>query len=202
MSLTATTKADSVLTPVPAAIKFAVMFVAGIGLYLISAPLVLGALLLVAVIALLLTRAPIGRLARTVTGVLTIVGAVVLLTGFGTGWEAALITGLRLLTLCLLAYAVSLSTTFSAMLDLFERLLRPTARLGLDPGRISLALALTVRFIPQIRDTFQQVREAQHARGLQNRSLATVVPLMVRTLQSAEQISDAIDARCYDSRNR
>ncbi|WP_172836214.1 energy-coupling factor transporter transmembrane component T family protein [Microlunatus soli] len=194
--------ANSLLAPVPTAVKFGVLFVAGIGLYLITAPIVLGALLTLAVIALLLTRAPARRLARTVAGVLIIIGVVVLLTGLGTGWQPALVTGLRLLTLCLLAYAVSLSTTFSAMLDFFDRLLAPTARFGLDPGRISLALALTVRFIPQIRDTYQQVREAQQARGLQSRPLATVVPLLVRTLQSAEQIADAIDARCYDSRGR
>lgn len=193
---------NSVLAPVPAAVKFGVLFIAGIGLYLITSPIVLGLVLFIAVIALLLTRAPLRRLARTVAGVLIIVGAVVVLTGLGTDWHAALITGLRLVTLCLLAYAVSLSTTFTAMLEFFERLLAPTARLGLDPGRISLALALTVRFIPQIRDTYGQVREAQHARGLQNRPLATVVPLIVRTLQQAEQIADAIDARCYDSRGR
>ncbi|SDT28064.1 biotin transport system permease protein [Microlunatus soli] len=198
----ATMNANSLLAPVPTAVKFGVLFVAGIGLYLITAPIVLGALLTLAVIALLLTRAPARRLARTVAGVLIIIGVVVLLTGLGTGWQPALVTGLRLLTLCLLAYAVSLSTTFSAMLDFFDRLLAPTARFGLDPGRISLALALTVRFIPQIRDTYQQVREAQQARGLQSRPLATVVPLLVRTLQSAEQIADAIDARCYDSRGR
>jgi biotin transport system permease protein len=129
-----------------------------------------------------------------------IIGVVMIMTGFGAGTAAAVITGLRLFTVCLFAYAVSLSTRFAEMLDLFSTVLAPLGRLGLDPGRISLALALTVRFIPQIRDDYLQVREAQYARGLQHRPVATVVPLIIRTLQSADQIAEAIDARCYDSR--
>ncbi len=191
-------KQQSVLSRVSPAVRFGFLFVAGIGLYLITSSQVLGGLLALAVVALLLTRAAASAILRPVIGLVIIIGVVVIMTGFTLGWPAALVSGVRLMTLCLFAYAISLATRFAEMLDLFERLLRPTRRLGLDPSRISLALSLTVRFIPEIRTRYLQVREAQYARGLQHRPLATLVPLIIRTLQSAEQIAEAIDARCYD----
>lgn len=189
----------SVLAGIPAAVKFGVLFGAGIGLYLITSGPVLACTLAAGVAALLLTGEPLRRLLRPMTGLVLIIGAVVIMTGLGTGWQAGMISGLRLATLCLLAYAITLSTRFSQTLQLFERLLAPTARIGLNPARISLALALTVRFIPQFRETYHRIREAQYARGLQNRPLAMLVPLIIRALQSAEQISEAIDARAYDT---
>jgi biotin transport system permease protein len=189
---------QSTLSRVRPGIRFGFLFVAGIALYLITSPLVLACSLAVAVVALLLTRASASELLRPVLGLVIIIGVVVIMTGFTLGWSAALVSGLRLMTLCLFAYAISLATRFAEMLDVFERLLRPTRRLGLDPARISLALSLTVRFIPEIRTRYLQVREAQYARGLQHRPMATLVPLIIRTLQSAEQIAEAIDARCYD----
>ena len=199
--MTPSAKQRSVLSRVPPAIRFGFLFVAGIGLYLINSALALGCLLTVAVVAMLLNRAPASEILRPVLGLVIIIGVVVIMTGFTLGWPAALVSGLRLMTLCLFAYAISLATRFAEMLDVFERLLGPTRRIGLDPARISLALSLTVRFIPEIRTHYLQVREAQYARGLQHRPLATLVPLIIRTLQSAEQIAEAIDARCYDDVN-
>jgi len=187
------------LSRIPAAVKLAVLFGAGIGLYLITWWPALVGTLVVAVIAVLATREPLVRLTRPVTGLLIIIGAVVIMTGLTTGWPAARLSGLRLMTLCLVAYAISLSTRFAEFLAVVERLLAPTARIGLNPARISLALALTVRFIPDLRATYQGIREAQYARGLQNRPIATLVPLIIRTLQSADQIAEAIDARAYDT---
>lgn len=187
------------LTRIPAGGKFAFLFVTSIVLYAIphlSAQVVFFAL---ALVAAGLTRVPVARLARMLLGLFVIVGIVFLTLGLTTTWEAAAVSALRLLSLCLFAYAVSLSTTFSEMLALFERLLAPTRHVGLNPAQMSLALSMTVRFIPQIRRHYLEVREAQFARGLHNSPLAVLVPLLVRTLESAQEIASALDARCYDS---
>lgn len=190
---------QSALTRIPAGVKFAVLFAAGIGLYLITSPQLLGCALAITLAVLLLTKEPARRLFRPVVGLMIIIGTVVIMTGLSTDWRAGMINGLRLTTLCLLAYAITLSTRFAETLQLFERVLAPTARIGLNPARISLALSLTVRFIPQLRQTYDRIREAQYARGLQNRPVAMLVPMIISTLQSAEQISEAIDARAYDT---
>ena len=187
------------MSRIPAGVKLGVLFCAGIGLYLITAWPVLTGLLASAVALLLWTREPVRRLVRPVGGLVIIIAVVVIMTGLTTGWQPGVIAGLRLTTLCLLAYAITLSTPFAQFLDLFERVLAPTARVGLNPARISLALSLTVRFIPTLRATYDQIREAQFARGLHRSPLALLVPMIIRTLQTADQVSEAIDARAYDT---
>lgn len=187
------------LATVPAGCKFGFLFVASIVLYAIPhlpAQIVFFAL---AVTAVLLTRTPLLRLARLLLGLFLVVGIVFATLVLTSTWEAAAVSALRLLGLCLFAYAVTLSTAFSEMLGLFETLLRPTRRLGLNPAQISLALSMTIRFIPEIRSQYLAIREAQFARGLHNSPVAVLVPLLVRTLEAAQEISSAIDARCYDS---
>ncbi|MFI7496121.1 energy-coupling factor transporter transmembrane component T family protein [Kocuria sp. M4R2S49] len=187
------------LTRIPAGYKFAFLFGASLGIYAVTHLGVQVAVFVLASAAAVLTRTPVARLVRMLLGLVVIVGIVFLTLGFTTTWEAAAVSALRLLSLCLFAYAVSLSTTFSEMLTLFERLLAPTRHLGLNPAQMSLALSMTIRFIPQIRSQYLEVREAQFARGLHNSPLAVLVPLLVRSLESAQQIAAALDARCYDS---
>lgn len=187
------------LAAVPAGPKFAALFLASIALYAVPGlPAQIG-FFVPAVAAVLLTRTPLPRLARMLAGLFLVVGIVAVTLVLTSGWEAAAVSALRLLSLCFLAYAVTLSTAFSEMLALFETLLRPARHLGLNPAQISLALSMTIRFIPEIRTQYLAIREAQFARGLHHRPVAVLVPLLVRTLESAQEISAAIDARCYDS---
>jgi|GEM_PF-839179 len=74
----------------------------------------------------------------------------------------------------------------------------PLARLGVNPARVSLAVSLTLRFIPVVAQTVQDVREAQRARGIEKNMLALAVPVIVRTLKMADDVADAIDARSWD----
>ena len=41
--------------------------------------------------------------------------------------------------------------------------------------------------------------EAQRARGLDRSAIALLVPLLIKTLKMADNLSDAIDARGYDA---
>jgi len=191
--------AGGVLAAIPAGPKFGFLFVAGIGAYLLTDLVAQLVVFAGALLAVLLTRVPLVRLLTMMSGLLIIVGVVFVTTVVTDSWAAATTAVLRLLTLCLFAYAVTLSTRFSEMLALFERLLQPTRHLGLSPARMSLALSMTVRFIPEIRTKYLEVREAQFARGRENSPVAVIVPLIVRTLESAREISAAIDARCYDT---
>ena len=187
------------MTEIAVSYKFGALFVAAIVIYATRAWPVLLGFLVVAVLVLLTTRTPVARLARLLAGLVAIVAAFTLATGLPVSWGAAAVSALRLLSLSLLAYAVTLTTRFSQMLQFFERLLAPTRRIGLNPARMSLALAMAVRFIPEVRTKYLEVREAQFARGRQNNPVALMIPLLVRTLQAAQDIAAAIDARCYDS---
>ena len=110
--------------------------------------------------------------------------------------EAALEMLLRLASLILAAMLVSMTTPITQMMDLVVWLLRPFTRLGwVDPYKVSLALGLTLRLIPELSVQWNDIREAQSARGIQAGVMTMLFPMLVRTLRRAEELSEAIDAR-------
>ena len=190
------------LGKLPAAVKFSALLIASIGLYFIGSWQVLAVLAAVAGLILLTSKASL-KLVRWPLAMLGVVLAVVfVLLGLQTGWNAAGVSVLRLLAMCLLAYAVSLTTSFDAMLEFFQKAASPLRHLGANPQQIALALSMAIRFIPELRRVYNEVREAQLARGLNNNPLAVSVPLVIRSLKIADDTAQALDARGYDSSER
>jgi biotin transport system permease protein len=100
--------------------------------------------------------------------------------------------------LLLLALSITFTTRTSDMLDVVEAVLRPLDRTKLvNSSAVALAVSLALRFIPEVFHRYQQIQEAQAARGLHGNPVALVVPLVVRVLRSADDIAAAIDARCF-----
>jgi len=54
-----------------------------------------------------------------------------------------------------------------------------------------------LRFIPVLAQITTEVREAQKARGMEHSIVAVAMPVAIRMLKMADDISDAIDARGY-----
>lgn len=118
---------------------------------------------------------------------------------FNSNWENGALVCLRLSALFLLAGLVTLTTPFIKMMDCLERIFSFTRLFGVNPAKISLALSLTLRFIPLFRQLTQEVREAQKARGLENNLLALILPVIIRSMKMQDDVAAAIEARCYDA---
>ena len=103
---------------------------------------------------------------------------------------------LRLLTLVLAALVVSMTTPLTQMMQVVAWLLKPFQRLGwVDADKVALGFGLTMRLIPELGVQWQDIREAQLARGLTPSPLTMGVPMLLRTLRRADEIAEAIDAR-------
>lgn len=114
------------------------------------------------------------------------------------GWQSGLLVVVRLAALLLLASLLTLTTRSSDLIAALERALGGLRWTGLNPAKVSLAIALALRFIPVLADITAEVREAQKARGLETSIVAVAVPVIVRTLKMADDIAAAIEARSYD----
>lgn len=198
-----------------------------LGLYLhresvihrLSAGVKLGGLLLVTVAVLALPGAW-GALAAGLIGTAVLVAAklptgrvlaelrapVIMLTllfGFqalltGGGWEETAVAVARFAALILLATLVTLTTRVMDMVDLFERLFGLLRPVGVNPAKMALMLALTIRFIPLLGEQVREVRMAQRARGVERNIAALFVPLLVKILTMADDLTAALEARGYD----
>jgi biotin transport system permease protein len=184
-------------TPVhalPAGAKLSMLFVVGAGAFFVRSLAVLGAVLGGVVLCYVVARIP-GRVAVrqmfTILPVMLIIcGAQLLVTGWG---NAVLVAG-RILVLLLLANLITFTTRTSAMVSAVEKMLGPFRRFGVRPELVGLVIAMTIRFIPVIKDQADQVRDAQRARGIQ-RSTAFLTPLLIKTLRLADGLGEALDAR-------
>jgi len=186
----------SPLHRVPAAFKLAALVAAGAGLFALRDVRLLGAALAVAGLLVWSTGVGAAALWRQLRGLAWVLAAIGAFAAVFQGWLQAAAVLLRVGALVGLALAVTLSTRSSDLIAVCERALLPLQRLGLlDAGKVALALALALRFVPEIWRHYQEIREAQAARGLARHPLALIVPLVVRTLKRAEQVAQAIDAR-------
>lgn len=115
--------------------------------------------------------------------------------------RAALLTVLRMTAMLCLGALFTRTTRTGELIEAIERRLAFSRAVGLDPRPLALAIALTLRFVPVLADIAGEIRAAQAARNAGFSLRAFVLPLLARTLKMAETISEAIEARSFESRN-
>ncbi|WP_341995053.1 energy-coupling factor transporter transmembrane protein EcfT [Microbacterium sp. LWH7-1.2] len=111
------------------------------------------------------------------------------------GPEAAVANAARVTASLVLAALLVLTTRVSALLDAFERGLRPLRRIGVDSERTALLLTVTLGTVPVLARIAADVRDAQRARGARASLRTFVVPFLVISLKHADQLGDALAAR-------
>lgn len=114
-------------------------------------------------------------------------------------WRAGVWLALLMYIAVLLAGLLTLTTRVSAMLALFEQVLRPLGRFGVDTWKVSLVLALTIRSIPTVSRAVAIARDAWKARGMGRPGHRIITPVLVRLIRDSEAIGDAIAARGLES---
>jgi biotin transport system permease protein len=114
------------------------------------------------------------------------------------GWQVAVAVVGTLVVAVVGAALVSLTTRVTDLLDVITRCLEPTRVIGVDPDRVALLLALTIRAVPVIAATMHDARDARRARGLERSTRALVTPVVVRTIRHADRVGEALAARGID----
>lgn len=151
----------------------------------------------VAVVALLYALAKIPpRIAfRQLIGAVPILVFIAAILWWRNGWPTALTTAFTLLSAIAAAILLTLTTRVGEMMDTLSRVLQPLARFGVPVDTLVLALSLTIRLIPLQVITVSEVLEARRARGAHNSILAFGVPVLVRSINRAKAVADALIAR-------
>jgi biotin transport system permease protein len=180
---------------VPAAAKLAGLALAGIALAFIDAWPVLALAALLA-LGLLLSLGAAGRGARRPITVALVVGA--MLVGLhallGTV-PLGIVAALRLVCTTALGLALTLSTRPADLVDVIERALSPLRRIGLDPSRFALHVALMLRYTEHFFARWQQLDEAHRLRTGRAGGLRLLAPLTIQMLLAARRVADTLHVR-------
>jgi biotin transport system permease protein len=185
---------DSIVHRTRPLIKVGLLFLVCTWLFLQEGwlSLTIAGLVLVALFAV--ARIPPKMIVAAIRPALWVLGLIFMAQLFLADWQFA---GFVVARFAVMILAASLLTLTTCMSDLVEAIERALGRV-LPPRSaeaISLALSLCLRFIPRVRDIFEEVKNAQRARGLGTSWRALVTPTIVRALKSADEISRAITAR-------
>ena len=179
----------------PAGLKLACMAVLGTLLFMLHAPWALAASG-VACALVWWSLGPATHVARRL--IVSVLIAAALVAGFHL-WMGrpgvAAVSALRLACASTLGVALTLSTRTTDLLQVLDTLLAPLARLGLQPDRVSLQLALMLRFTEHFFVQWTKLDEAHRLRTGRPGGLCLIAPLTVQMLQGAQRVADALYAR-------
>lgn len=113
----------------------------------------------------------------------------------------------RLLLLILLSSFLTLTTKIIVMLDAVENLLKPLRYLKINPHTIAMIIGLGLHFVPETLKEFEQIVKAQKSRGVDfdngnlikkiKNFIPIIFPLILLSFKKAEELSAAMEARCY-----
>lgn len=133
--------------------------------------------------------------------------------GIVTVTDRGLLAGIRLLLrFCTMVLGLSLfsfSTTTTELTHGVEHLLRPLQPLGLPAHEFALMVNIAIRFLPTLAEEAERLMKAQASRGadfgrgqgsfLQRTQqwLPLLVPLFLVSLRRADELIEAMEARCY-----
>lgn len=113
----------------------------------------------------------------------------------------------RLFLLVMGSSILTLTTTPVSLTDGLESLLYVFKLMRLPIHELALIMSIALRFIPTLMDETERIMNAQKARGadfesgsLVKRAKALIpilIPLLISSFRRAEELGDAMDARCY-----
>lgn len=190
---------NTVVHRAPAGIKLLVLtvFILSTAIFVSTwqwAAVSVGMVVLTAAVA----RIPARLIVRQLSGALPLLIFIALMLWWRTDGEQALTMFLVLLSAIAAAILLTLTTRVSVLMETFERILAPTARIGVPVDQVALAMTLTIRLIPLQVQAVNEVLDARRARGSRSTSASLTafgVPIVVRTILRSRAIADALRAR-------
>jgi len=118
----------------------------------------------------------------------------------------------RLFFLFAIATMFTLTTSSIAISDAFRALLDPFARFGVPATELSMMVSIALRFVPTLAQSYEDIRTAQQARGVDLREkrplarlkgmAAIMVPLFAQAFHHAEELAVAMESRCFHGGER
>ena len=187
----------------------------------------MAAVVLFLALAVLFSRVPFGRVLRSVKMILFVIVFTAVLNLFFSSvgedahviWEWGILSlswesivnmiflALRLFLLVMGTAVLTLTTTPVELTDGIESLLTPLKWVRFPVHELALIMSIALRFIPTLVDETNRIISAQKARGadfetggLIRRAKAMIpvlILLLVSAFRRAEELGDAMDARCY-----
>ena len=204
-------------------IKILLLIAYIVAVFLAGNFLSLAAVLVFLIIAVMFSSVPIGSVLRSIkaifflilfTAVLNVLFHVRSETDTVYFWVitkegllSAAFLASRLILLVTGSSLLTLTTTPVSLTDGLESLLKPLALIKFPVHELALIMSIALRMIPTLANETDRIICAQKARGANFESgniisrlkalVPVLIPLIISALRRADELGDAMDARCY-----
>lgn len=204
-------------------IKILLLIAYIVAVFLAGNFLSLAAVLVFLIIAVMFSSVPIGSVLRSIkaifflilfTAVLNVLFHVRSETDTVYFWVitkegllSAAFLASRLILLVTGSSLLTLTTTPVSLTDGLESLLKPLALIKIPVHELALIMSIALRMIPTLANETDRIICAQKARGADFESgniisrlkalVPVLIPLIISALRRADELGDAMDARCY-----
>ena len=118
----------------------------------------------------------------------------------------------RLTMLVMGASMLTFTTTATELTDGLESLMYPLKFIKVPVHDIAIIMSIALRFIPTLVEETNKIMNAQKARGAEldtgnffkrvKAMLPILIPLFVSAFRRADELADALDARCYNASDK
>jgi biotin transport system permease protein len=102
---------------------------------------------------------------------------------------------MRLVSTSLMGTALTLTTRYSDLLHVFERVLSPLKRIGISSEQLALQLALMLRFTEHFFVMWRRLDDAHKLRTGKSGGFKILAPLTIQMLVAARRVADALELR-------
>jgi biotin transport system permease protein len=107
----------------------------------------------------------------------------------------AAVSMLRLLSTTLMGIALTLTTRYTDLLGVLEWLLAPLRLIGVQPERLSLQVALMLRFTENFFIVWRRLDDAHRLRTGKPGGFKILAPLTIHMLIAARRVADTLHVR-------
>lgn len=180
-------------------------------------------------VGIILSKVPFSSVLRSIKGIIFLLAFTAILnlffhkgqtpikiwfiTIYAEGIIFSIFLMLRLSFLVMASSLLTLTTTPVNLTDGIESLLTPLKWLRFPVHALALIMSIALRFIPTLIDETNRIINAQKSRGADFETgglikkvkavVPILIPLLISAFRRAEELGDAMDARCYSgSENR
>ncbi|UTO29143.1 energy-coupling factor transporter transmembrane component T family protein [Bartonella harrusi] len=190
---------DTLIHRLKPEIKLVFLTLCGTIIFMVSSVFVLSLFLLFVALLYGIAKIPFNNILKQLKSMILFLVLIFVFQVIFKSWLTGFEVILRLISLVFLASLVSLTTKVSDMVNAIETWIQPFQRFGINPSKFSMVLSMAIRFIPVVSEKFNEVREAQRARGFDTNITALAMPLIIRTIRMASEVAEALEARSYDA---
>ncbi len=200
-----------------------------VAVFLAQSFLSLAAVLVFLIVAIIFSSVPLGSVLRSVKAIFFLILFMFVLNVLfhvrqegetvyfwvitKEGLISASFLSARLILLVTGSSLLTLTTTPVSLTDGIESLMKPLNLVKFPVHDLALVMSIALRFIPTLANETDRIISAQKARGADFESgnifsrikalVPVLIPLIISALRRADELGDAMDARCYTgSKNR